>query len=74
MSRRDNAPKTHKTKATLKSNEEEWKKAVTNLNRRIKDLEGLGAVVDFKIPDKPDDITIEDIERLNSIKRKELLE
>lgn len=74
MARRDNAPKTHKTSDILKSNEDEWKEAVGNLKRRIKDLEGLGAVVDFTIPDKPEDITEADIERIKSIKRKELLE
>lgn len=72
MPRRDNSPKRHHTKAQLTSNQKEWKHQVTNLKRRIKDLEGLGFVVDFKIPEMPKRVGKAAIEKIKNIGRKTL--
>ena len=47
--KRDNAPIRHQTKRKLTSNQEEWEHQAKNLKRRIRDLAGLGAVVDFVV-------------------------
>lgn len=73
MAKRDNAPKKRQTKNRLTSNQREWKHQVTNLKRRIKDLEGLGVTVSYKIPDMPDTVRKRDIERLKSLRQKQLL-
>lgn len=72
MPKRDNSPKRHHTKAQLTSNQKEWKHQVTNLKRRIKDLEGLGFVVDFKIPEMPKRVGKAAIEKVKNIGRKAL--
>ena len=73
MAKRDNAPKKRSTKRQLTSNQQEWKHQITNLKRRIKDLEGLGIYVAFDIPSMPKKVTKAAIEKIKSIKRKELL-
>lgn len=52
MARRDNAPAKRRTKRQLTGNQKEWLHQVQNLKRRIKTLEGLGAVVEYPVPTK----------------------
>lgn len=79
MARRDNAPAKRKTNRELTGNQQEWLHQVQNLKRRIKSLEGLGAVVEYPIPakmptTKSGKVRVEQrhIEELKSITRKEL--
>lgn len=73
MARRDNAPKKHSTKRQLTSNQQEWKHQVTNLKRRIRDLEGLGVYVNYEIPSMPSRVTKSAIEKIKNIKREQLV-
>ena len=73
MAKRDNAPKKRQTKNRLTSNQREWKHQVTNLKRRIKDLEGLGVNVTYTLPDMPKSVRKRDIEKLKAIRREQLL-
>lgn len=74
MSRKyDHSPKRKQTDRALTSNQQEWKHQVTNLKRRIKELEALGAIVDFVVPDMPKKVTKAAIEKIKEIKRAELL-
>lgn len=79
MARRDNAPAKRRTNRELTGNQQEWLHQVQNLKRRIKSLEGLGAVVEYPIPKempttKSGKVRVEKrhIEELKSITRKEL--
>lgn len=74
MSRkRDNSPKKRQTKNRLTSNQREWKHQVTNLKRRIKDLQGLGVEVAYDIPEMPKTVRKRDIDKIKNIKREQLL-
>lgn len=79
MARRDNAPAKRRTNRELTGNQKEWLHQVQNLKRRIKSLEGLGAVVEYPVPTQmpttsSGKIRVErkHIEELKSITRKEL--
>lgn len=69
MAKRDNAPKRRQTKKQLTSNQQEWKHQVTNLKRRIKDLEELGALVNVAIPEMPKRVTKAAIEKIKQMRR-----
>lgn len=74
MSRKyDHSPKRRKTNKSLTSNQQEWKHQVTNLKRRIRDLEGLGVHVTYDVPSMPQRVTKQAIEKLKGIKREQLL-
>lgn len=74
MSRKyDHSPKRKQTKRKLTSNQQEWKHQVTNLKRRIRDLQGLGVQVAFDIPSMPSKVTKQAINKIKNIKREELL-
>lgn len=74
MSRKyDHSPKRKQTKRVLTSNQQEWKHQVTNLKRRIRDLQGLGVYVNYEIPSMPKKVTKQAIEKLKGIKREQLL-
>jgi len=79
VAKRDNSPKKRQTAKKLTGNQREWQHQVANLKRRIRDLQGLGAAVDFQIPQMPTDkkgnpvVRKRDIQRIKNITRKELL-
>lgn len=74
MSRKyDHSPKRRQTKRKLTSNQQEWKHQVTNLKRRIRDLQGLGVQVAYDIPSMPAKVTKQAINKLKNMKREELL-
>lgn len=73
MARRDNAPSKRKTSRQLTANQKEWQHQVSNLKRRIKDLEALGALVAFAIPEMPARVTKAAIKKIKAIRREQLL-
>lgn len=73
MAKRDNAPRKRGTSKTLTSNQQEWKHQISNLKRRIRDLERQGAIVDFKIPEMPKRVTEQAIKGIKNIRRRELV-
>lgn len=73
MARRDNAPSKRKTSRQLTANQKEWQHQVSNLKRRIKDLEALGAMVAFSIPEMPARVTKAAIKKIKAIRREQLL-
>lgn len=73
MARRDNAPSKRRTNKQLTANQREWQHQVSNLKRRIKDLEALGANVAFAIPEMPARVTKAAIKKIKAIRREQLL-
>lgn len=70
----DHSPSRRQTARRLTANQEEWQHQVTNLKRRIRELEKKGYEVEYEVPEQPKRITKESIERVRKISRKELLE
>lgn len=75
MSKYDHSPARRETPRKLTSNQEEWKHQITNLKRRIRELEKKGYYVpESLIPEQPKRITKKAIADVKAIKRKQLLE